>query len=107
MSCASYLGSGHRLEFYGEDGTLTLVNETPDYMRGFELRLAQRPATAFAPIEVDDPVDRSFPADGRIAPVSRLAAAFLDAIDARPRRLARICRGLSRSSLARHRPPCK
>ena len=26
MSCASYLGSGHRLEFYGEDGTLVLDN---------------------------------------------------------------------------------
>jgi predicted dehydrogenase len=80
MSCASYLGSGHRLEFYGEDGTMTLINATPDYMRGFELRLARRPATALVPIDIDDPVDRSFPADGRIAPVSRLAAAFLDAI---------------------------
>jgi predicted dehydrogenase len=80
MSCASYLGSGHRLEFYGEDGTLTLINETPDYMRGFRLSLARRPATALALVEVDDPVDRNFPADGRIAPVSRLAATFLDAI---------------------------
>ena len=26
MSCASYLGTGHRLEFYGEDGTLVLDN---------------------------------------------------------------------------------
>ncbi|MET4261091.1 putative dehydrogenase [Bradyrhizobium sp. S3.12.5] len=81
MSCASYLGSGHRLEFYGEDGTLTLINETPDYMRGFRLSLARRPATALALFEVDDPVDRSFPEDGRIAPVSRLAAGFLDAIE--------------------------
>lgn len=80
MSCASYLGSGHRLEFYGENGTLTLINATPDYMRGFKLFLARRPATAFDPIDVDDPVDRNFPADGRIAPVSRLAAAFLQAI---------------------------
>lgn len=80
MSCASYLGSGHRLEFYGEDGTMTLINPTADYMRGFELRLARRPATALAVIDIDDPVDRQFPADGRIAPVSRLAAAFLDAI---------------------------
>ena len=85
MSCASYLGSGHRLEFYGEDGSLTLVNPTSDYMRGFELRLARRPATALAVVDVDDPVDRAFPADGRIAPVSRLAADFLDAIaQARP-----------------------
>jgi predicted dehydrogenase len=80
MSCASYLGSGHRLEFYGEDGSLTLVNTTSDYMRGFELRLAQRPAAAFALVEIDDPIDRAFPQDGRIAPVSRLAADFLDAI---------------------------
>jgi len=79
MSCASYLGSGHRLEFYGEDGTMTLINATPDYMRGFELHLAQRPG-ALTRIAVDDPVDGLFPTDGRIAPVSRLAAAFLDAI---------------------------
>ena len=80
MSCASFLGSGHRLEFYGEDGTLTLINPTADYMRGFELHFARRPATALARVEIDDPVDGLFPADGRIAPVSRLAAAFLDAI---------------------------
>jgi predicted dehydrogenase len=80
MSCASYLGSGHRLEFYGEDGSLTLINATADYMRGFELRLARRPEAAFTLVDVEDPVDRQFPADGRIAPVSRLAADFLDAI---------------------------
>jgi predicted dehydrogenase len=33
------------------------------------------------PIEVNDPLDREFPADGRIAPVSRMAAAFLDGIE--------------------------
>jgi predicted dehydrogenase len=82
MSCASYLGSGHRIEFYGEDGTLTLVNDTADYMRGFRLSLGRRPASALTPIEVDDPVDRAYPADGRIAPVSRMAAAFLDAVEA-------------------------
>jgi predicted dehydrogenase len=81
MSCASYLGSGHRIEFYGEGGTLALVNDTADYMRGFRLSLGRRPANALTLIEVDDPVDRAFPADGRIAPVSRMAAAFLDGID--------------------------
>jgi predicted dehydrogenase len=79
MSCASWLGSGHRLEFYGEDGTMTLINATPDYMRGFELRVGRRPATTLTPIAVDDPLDSGFP-DGRIAPVARLVAAFLDAI---------------------------
>jgi predicted dehydrogenase len=81
MSCASYLGSGHRLEFYGEDGTLTLVNLTADYMRGFELSLGQRPAAALSRIPVADDVDRKSFSDGRIAPVSRLVAAFIDGIE--------------------------
>jgi predicted dehydrogenase len=80
MSCASYLGSGHRLEFYGEDGTLTLVNETSDYMRGFRLALARRPAQNLSDITVADELDLQFPSDGRIAPVARLAARFLDSI---------------------------
>jgi predicted dehydrogenase len=80
MSCASYLGSGHRLEFYGEDGTLVLHNREADYMRGFELFHAKRGAAALAPIAVEDPADAGQP-DGRIAPVSRLATRFLDAIE--------------------------
>lgn len=80
MSAASYLGSGHRVEFYGEDGTLILSNTTSDYMRGFELRYARRPATALDRIEVPDPDDVRYQ-DGRIAPVSRLAKRFLDAIE--------------------------
>jgi predicted dehydrogenase len=80
MSCASYLGGGHRLEFYGEQGTLVLVNPGPDYMRGFELLLAKRPAAALERIPADDPADAQYP-DGRIAPVSRLAKRFLDAIE--------------------------
>jgi predicted dehydrogenase len=79
MSCASYLGSGHRLEFYGEDGTLVLANPTTDYMRGFNLLHARRPAAELASVPVQD-LDVHF-ADGRIAPVSRLATRFLDAIE--------------------------
>ncbi len=93
MSCASYLGSGHRLEFYGEDGTLSLINPTGDYMRGFELRLARRPQT-LALIEVDDPLDRGFPDDGRIAPVARLASGFLDAIASGRRAVPGFAEGL-------------
>lgn len=82
MSCASFLGSGHRLEFYGEDGMLVLANPTNDYMRGFSISHARRPATVptFAEVETD-PVDRQFPTESRIAPVSRLAKRFLDAIE--------------------------
>lgn len=80
MSAASYLGSGHRVEFYGEDGTLVLRNVTADYMRGFELLHARRPATALTQIEVTDPDEARYP-DGRIAPISRLAKRFLDAVE--------------------------
>lgn len=80
MSCASYLGAGHRIEFFGEDGTLVLNNPTRDYMRGFELYHARRPAAALERIAVDDPIDAQFP-DGRIAPVSRLTRVFFDAIE--------------------------
>jgi predicted dehydrogenase len=80
MSAASYLGSGHRIEFYGEDGTLVLANPTSDYMRGFELFHARRTAAALKRIDIVDPDDARYP-DGRIAPVSRLAKRFLDAVE--------------------------
>ena len=80
MSCASYLGSGHRIEFYGDNGTLVLHNPEADYMRGFVLLHARRPAAALERVSVDDPADAGYP-DGRIAPVSRLATRFFDAIE--------------------------
>lgn len=79
MSCASYAGIGHRIEFFGEDGTLVLHNPTADYMRGFDLSHARRPG-ALQRVAVDDPADAQYP-DGRIAPVSRLANKFFDAIE--------------------------
>jgi predicted dehydrogenase len=80
MSCASYLGAGHRIEFFGEDGTLVLHNPGADYMRGFELLHAARLVATLRRIVVGDPADARYP-DGRIAPVSRLAKIFLDAIE--------------------------
>ena len=80
ISAASYLGSGHRLEFYGDDGSLSLINSTGDYMRGFKLFHARRPAGSLEYIEVED-ADDSGRQDGRIAPVARLVARFVDAIE--------------------------
>jgi predicted dehydrogenase len=79
MSCASYLGTGHRIEFFGEDGTLVLHNSGADYMRGFELWHGRREAPLVR-IGTDDPTGAKYP-DGRIAPVSRLAKIFFDAIE--------------------------
>jgi len=83
MSCASFRGSGHRIEFYGEDGTLVLENRTADYMRGFVLSYAKRPGEMTV-LPVDDADDPEHP-DGRIAPASRLAAQFLDCLADAPR----------------------
>ena len=79
MSCASYLGIGHRIEFFGEDGSLILHNPGADYMRGFELSHAKRGAS-LERVPVEDPADAPYP-DGRIAPVSRLAKLWFDAIE--------------------------
>jgi predicted dehydrogenase len=82
VSSASYLGSGHRLEFYGDDGTLVLANSTANYMRGFVLSHARRPAAALELVAIEpDPFDDAS-LDDRIAPVSRLARRFLDAVEA-------------------------
>jgi predicted dehydrogenase len=81
MSCGAYRGSGHRLEFYGEDGALVLANPTADYMRGFAVHHARRPGEpVHEPVE-DDPRDRDYPREARIAPVSRLVNRLVDAIE--------------------------
>lgn len=78
MSCASFLGSGHRLELYGEDGTLVLANPTGDYFRGFELMQGRRADGALRPVAVEDGGPDPFP-DSRVRPVARLVGRFLDA----------------------------
>jgi predicted dehydrogenase len=80
MSCASFLGSGHRLEFYGEEGSLILANPTQDYFRGFGLAHARRGDDALRPVAVDD-FDGNAVADSRIVPVSRLVARFIEACE--------------------------
>jgi predicted dehydrogenase len=69
-------GSGHRLEIYGEEGSLLLENAAADYIAGFTLSLRRR---GQAPADV--PVDRPAPGeDGRIFAVARLVRRFADAI---------------------------
>jgi predicted dehydrogenase len=79
MSCASYLGSGHRIEFYGEDGTLVLANPAADYFRGFKLKHAGRGDESLQGVDVTDEFGDA--ADPRIVPVSRLVRRFLDACE--------------------------
>ncbi len=85
LHCGSAPGSGHRIEFYGADGALVLANPTLDYMKGFALAHARRPAEALSPVALaDDPRAGLFPADSRIAPVSRLISRLIDAVEGAP-----------------------
>jgi predicted dehydrogenase len=79
LSVASdaFLGDGHCLAVYAEEGTLVLENRTPDYASGFELRMGTRATGRLQLIGRDD---RESGVDGRVAPVARLASRFLDAI---------------------------
>jgi predicted dehydrogenase len=61
MSCASYLGAGHRIEFFGADGALVLHNPGADYMRGFELFHAKRSAAPLERIAVTIRTMRNIP----------------------------------------------
>jgi len=80
MSCASLLGSGHRIELYGDDGALVLANPTADYFRGFGLMHARRGDSALRAVAIDD-TDDDQRLDSRIAPVSRLVRRFIDACE--------------------------
>jgi predicted dehydrogenase len=69
-------GSGHRVELFGDDGTLVLENRTSDYVKGFELRLGTREDREPRPIAFEAPPPPE--GDGRIAVVAGLARRFLD-----------------------------
>src|SRR5438105_1398314 len=80
MSCASFLGSGHRVELYGNDGTLVLANPTLDYFRGFELMHARRADDALRADAIEDTGGNQLP-DIRVVPVARLVRRFIDACE--------------------------
>lgn len=77
VSTDAPFGTGHALEIYGEDGALVLRNPGPDYAAGFELSVGTRTSQRFATVR---PGFVSPGSDGRLEPVSRLAARFITAI---------------------------
>jgi predicted dehydrogenase len=77
VAADAFLGPGHGLEIYGDDGALRLHNPTADYANGFTLALATRANGKFALVAAPDENPAQ---DGRIAAVARIAARFLDAV---------------------------
>jgi predicted dehydrogenase len=87
VSSQAFLGTGHQVAFYGNEGTLVLDNGTADYARGFRLLLGTRRSDQLeelTPVENGEaPGD-----DGRVPLVERLATRFVnwmrEGIPARP-----------------------
>ena len=61
VSGTSFLGSGHRIELYGDSGTLVLSNPTTDYFRGFELGLGRQGDDALKLIAIGMRMRSHFP----------------------------------------------
>lgn len=72
----AFLGSGHRLEIYGDRGSLALCNPTKDYVNGFTLSVGTRENGSLTTVLTEPDSG----ADGRVAAVSRIFRRFLDGI---------------------------
>jgi predicted dehydrogenase len=75
----SFLGCGHRIEVYGDRGSLLLHNESSDYINGFELLVGTREQRKR--IQRVAPIDST--TDGRITATAKIVKRFLDAIENR------------------------
>ncbi|MBI5773169.1 MAG: Gfo/Idh/MocA family oxidoreductase [Verrucomicrobia bacterium] len=77
IAADAFLGPGHCLEVYGDDGALRLDNKTADYARGFVLSLGTRQGGKLETVAVPGDAEVR---DGRIEAVARIASRFVDAI---------------------------
>ena len=80
VSTHAFPGSGHRLEFFGDQGMLVLDNGTSDYVRGFRLLHGTRTSNRLEVVCSGDS-SKAASLDGRIAVVARLAGRFLDWVE--------------------------
>ncbi|TAN58419.1 MAG: Gfo/Idh/MocA family oxidoreductase, partial [Rhodospirillales bacterium] len=90
---SAYLGQGHRLAVFGDEGSLVLHNPTNDYAKGFALWRAGRGDLALTPVAVDGSWEE-WQQDGRILATAALAGRFLEDIATRQRRAPQLADGL-------------
>ncbi len=74
VSSNSYLGMGHRVEIYADNGSLVLENTTSDYVSGFRLLHGTRETRALKIIHTESPTSTG--TDGRIIATGRLVERF-------------------------------
>lgn len=84
LCSAAPFGSGHRLEVYGDAGTLVLRNSTNDPVIGFELLYARRGDRTLMQIAHEEPDQQTTGEDHRVPPVARLVRRFMDSVSGGP-----------------------
>ena len=77
VSTDAFLGVGHVVEIFGENGTLVLRNSGADYVKGFEVYLGTRRSGGLAQVPCEA---ASQAGDGRVAATASLVGRFVDAI---------------------------
>ena len=75
VNCGAFLGTGHRVEIYGDQGSLVLENPTSDYVAGFRLLHGTRENKSLATISESGNVSQL---DGRVVMVGRMVKRFVD-----------------------------
>ncbi len=80
LCTSAFLGTGHRLEFYGDVGTMVLGNPDSDPVRGFRLLTGTRKSGKLEVKSVENRSPKSSE-DSRVDAVARLAGRFLDWVD--------------------------
>ena len=80
-SCNAPSATGHRIEIYGEDGSICLENRTRDYLTGFTATCASRDGPVPVAIEPVRPAEAATMQDGRVRTVSALMRQFIDWIE--------------------------
>ena len=78
VSTDAFLGTGHSLEVYGEEGTVLLRNETPDYIKGFRLLQGTRAAMKLNELSATESTSSQ---DGRLIAVGKLVRRFIDWVE--------------------------
>jgi predicted dehydrogenase len=78
VAADAFLGSGHRLDVYGEQGTMVLENRSADYVSGFTLAVGTRSSGKLIPVEAAG--RETAAGDGRIMAMAAIVHRFLDAI---------------------------
>ncbi len=77
ISNHAFLGSGHRVEFYGDEGALVLENTTSDYAAGWRVQHGTRALDCLQVVHQDDH-SRATGSDGRVAAVACLVQRFVN-----------------------------